>query len=140
VRAQLAAAAADGTGPAAAAGGRKSGFTTVQLPANLLETEALREGGAAPWACSHGLTVLFNRPLNAFPEPENGGGAYRLAEYEPEPGYAASLQVTPTVSVHPTASLPTVRFVLPLLPSFLPSFLPSPTDDCAMCRRTRSAC
>ncbi|BDY13191.1 aldo/keto reductase [Hydrogenimonas cancrithermarum] len=50
-------------------------FTTIQLPINLLETEGLK---CAAWAKANGLTVLVNRPLNAF----DSEGMHRLATYE----------------------------------------------------------
>ena len=53
----------------------KHSFTTVQLPANLYETEGLKH--TVPWAHSHGLEVLINRPINAL----TAGKSARLAEY-----------------------------------------------------------
>ena len=59
------------------ASGKKHSFSTIQLPANLFETEALKPGGAAWWAAAQGVQVLVNRPLNAFA----GGVGWRLADY-----------------------------------------------------------
>ncbi|WP_456404149.1 aldo/keto reductase [Hydrogenimonas sp.] len=60
---------------AAEAGNETHRFTTIQLPVNLLETDGLK---CAAWAKANGLTVLANRPLNAFDEE----GMHRLASYE----------------------------------------------------------
>lgn len=52
-------------------------FSTIQLPANLVEQEGLDH--AVKWAEAQGLVVLVNRPLNAFDDER---GIYlRLAEY-----------------------------------------------------------
>jgi len=54
-------------------------FTTLQMPGNLLEQEALR--GCAQWAHKNSVRVLINRPLNAFDDE----GMWRLAsEDKPE--------------------------------------------------------
>eukprot|EP00921_Rhytidocystis_pertsovi_P026884 GHVQ01043324.1.p1 GENE.GHVQ01043324.1~~GHVQ01043324.1.p1 ORF type:complete len:470 (-),score=24.27 GHVQ01043324.1:1998-3407(-) len=55
--------------------GCPSGFTVVQMPGNLVETEGLHQ--CARWASNNGLMVLLNRPLNAFSDQ----GSWRLAEY-----------------------------------------------------------
>lgn len=39
-------------------------FSTIQLPANLLEQEGL--DNAVKWAEAHGINVFVNRPINAF--------------------------------------------------------------------------
>lgn len=49
---------------------------TIQLPANLVETQAFGVGGAAWFAARAGVHILINRPLNAL-----GNQAYRLADY-----------------------------------------------------------
>ncbi|WP_345993022.1 aldo/keto reductase [Sulfurimonas sp. HSL-1716] len=54
---------------------KKHGFTTIELPINMLETEGLR---CAAWAKENGLRVLANRPLNAQKEKR----MFRLADYE----------------------------------------------------------
>lgn len=56
-------------------GNDKHGFSTLQLPINLLEQDGLK---CALWAKEHGLRVLANRPLNA----EYEGLMYRLADYD----------------------------------------------------------
>lgn len=53
----------------------KHSFTTIQLPANLFETEAMSH--AVPWAHSQGIEVLINRPINAFTDKRSA----RLADY-----------------------------------------------------------
>lgn len=55
---------------------RKHHFSTIQLPGNLLEQEGLDH--AVEWAAKEGLTVLINRPLNAFDDRMS----LRLAEYQ----------------------------------------------------------
>ncbi|WP_300363423.1 aldo/keto reductase [Hydrogenimonas sp.] len=60
---------------AAECGGATHHFTTIQLPLNLLETEGLE---CAAWAKANGLTVMTNRPLNAF----DTEGMHRLASYD----------------------------------------------------------
>ncbi|MDD3817397.1 MAG: aldo/keto reductase [Thiovulaceae bacterium] len=62
------------------AGNATHGFTTVQLPINLLEKEGLK---CARWAKRNGLRVLANRPLNAQKEHL----MYRLADYDPSDAY-----------------------------------------------------
>jgi len=54
----------------------KHHFSTIQLPGNLLEQEGLDH--AVEWAAKEGLTVLINRPLNAFDDRMS----LRLAEYQ----------------------------------------------------------
>jgi len=66
------------------AGNEKHSFTTVQLPANLLEIHGLQE--FVPWAHKNCLNVLINRPLNAF----DGESMVRLASYE-KPEYYEKL-------------------------------------------------
>ncbi len=56
------------------------GFTTVELPLNLLETEGFK---CASWAKENGLRVLANRPLNAA----DGELMYRLADYNESTEY-----------------------------------------------------
>ena len=56
-------------------GNDQHGFTTIQLPMNLLEQEGIP---CAKWAKSKGLRVLVNRPLNA----QRGPKMYRLADYD----------------------------------------------------------
>lgn len=56
-------------------GNTAHGFTTIQLPMNLLEPEGR---SCAEWAKSKGLRVLVNRPLNA----QKNGKTYRLADYD----------------------------------------------------------
>lgn len=57
-------------------------FSTIQLPANLLEQEGLHR--AVQWAARTSLTVLINRPLNAFDDRMS----LRLAEYpDSRPAY-----------------------------------------------------
>jgi aryl-alcohol dehydrogenase-like predicted oxidoreductase len=56
------------------------GFTTIQLPINILEQEGLK---CASWAKSNGLRVLVNRPLNA----QKDGEMYRLTEYNESSEY-----------------------------------------------------
>lgn len=63
------------TNAAIEAGSKTHGFTTVQLPINLLERDGLK---CASWAKQNGLRVLANRPLNAFYE----GLMFRLADYD----------------------------------------------------------
>ena len=62
-------------------------FTTVELPINLLETGGL---SCAAWAKAQGLTVLANRPLNAFKD----NLSYRLATYDYPADYDALLNET----------------------------------------------
>ena len=62
-------------------------FSTIQLPINLVEEEGLK---CAAWAKSEGLTVLVNRPLNAFKE----NLSYRLASYSFPNDYDALLNET----------------------------------------------
>lgn len=52
-------------------------FTTIQLPANLVEQEGLDH--AVRWAEAQGLVVLVNRPINAFDDERSI--FLRLAEY-----------------------------------------------------------
>ncbi|WP_456453149.1 aldo/keto reductase [Hydrogenimonas sp.] len=59
---------------AAETGAPSPHLSTVQLPVNLLEPEGLK---CAAWAKANGLTVLVNRPLNAF----DTEGMHRLASY-----------------------------------------------------------
>ena len=56
-------------------GNEKHGFTTIQLPINILETDGLK---CASWSHENGLRVLVNRPLNA----QHEGLMYRLADYD----------------------------------------------------------
>ena len=56
-------------------GAGKHGFSTIELPINMLEREGLK---CAKWAKKNGLRVLSNRPLNA----QMNGLMFRLAEYE----------------------------------------------------------
>lgn len=49
-------------------------FTTIQLPANLIEKEALKH--AVLWAERNKIHVLVNRPLNAI----HTNKMYRLAD------------------------------------------------------------
>lgn len=59
-------------------------FSTIQLPANLVEQEGLDH--AVRWAQAQGLVVLINRPLNAFADDRQ---IYlRLAEYSETNDYA----------------------------------------------------
>ena len=58
------------------AGGDAHGFAVVQVPFNLFERGALREGGVLEIAQQEQLAVLVNRPLNAFSD----GGLVRLAD------------------------------------------------------------
>lgn len=62
-------------------------FSTIQLPINLVEQEGLK---CAKWAKSEGLTVLVNRPLNAFKD----NLSYRLASYSFPNDYDALLNET----------------------------------------------
>ncbi|MFT5659776.1 MAG: aryl-alcohol dehydrogenase-like predicted oxidoreductase [Sulfurimonas sp.] len=61
-------------------GNDKHGFTTIQLPINILETNGLK---CATWSHENGLRVLVNRPLNAQYE----GLMYRLADYDESTEY-----------------------------------------------------
>jgi hypothetical protein len=54
----------------------KHHFTTMQLPANLVEQEGLTH--AVEWAHTHNIHTLINRPLNAF----SNTISLRLAEYK----------------------------------------------------------
>lgn len=56
-------------------GNKKHGFTTIELPINILERNGLK---CAAWAKRNGLRVLANRPLNA----KYNNKMYRLADYE----------------------------------------------------------
>jgi len=56
-------------------GNARHGFTTIQLPMNLLENDGKT---CASWAKTHGLRVLVNRPLNA----SLNNLMHRLAEYD----------------------------------------------------------
>lgn len=56
-------------------GNKKHGFSTIELPINLLEREGLK---CAAWAKQNGLRVLANRPLNAM----YNGKMFRLCEYD----------------------------------------------------------
>ncbi|WP_297441731.1 aldo/keto reductase [Sulfurimonas sp.] len=56
-------------------GNEQHGFTTIELPINILETEGLK---CAKWAKNNNLRVLANRPLNA----QKHNLMYRLADYE----------------------------------------------------------
>ena len=58
----------------------KHGFTTIELPINLLEQEGLK---CAEWAKENSLRVLVNRPLNAV----NEGLMLRLADYDESLNY-----------------------------------------------------
>jgi len=62
-------------------GTNQHSFRVLEMPANLLEREALV--GIVPWSKQDGrdLNVLINRPLNAFTD-EN---MFRLATYNPPP-------------------------------------------------------
>lgn len=72
---------------ALAAGKAEHGFTTVQLPINMLESDGL---ACAQWAKRNGLRVLVNRPLNAQKEAL----MYRLADYEESREYYLYLNAT----------------------------------------------
>ena len=76
------------------AGNATHGFTTVQLPINLLEQEGLK---CARWAKRNGLRVLVNRPLNAQKEHL----MYRLADYDPSDSYYTYLNELLEVSDTP---------------------------------------
>ena len=65
---------------AAETGSAEHRFSTIQLPLNMLEPEGLKCAG---WAKANGLTVLVNRPLNAFDEK----GMHRLASYPAPEAY-----------------------------------------------------
>lgn len=69
------------------AGSETHHFTAVQLPINMVETEGLK---CAKWAKSEGLTVITNRPLNAFKE----NLMYRLATYDLPSDYEGLLNET----------------------------------------------
>lgn len=69
------------------AGSESHHFTTIELPINLIEQEGLK---CAKWAKSEGLTVLANRPLNAFKD----NLSYRLASYSFPNDYDALLNET----------------------------------------------
>jgi aryl-alcohol dehydrogenase-like predicted oxidoreductase len=56
-------------------GNKSNGFTTIELPINILEQEGLK---CAAWAKENGLRVLANRVLNA----KYDGLMYRLADYD----------------------------------------------------------
>lgn len=62
------------------AGNKEHGFTTIELPINLLEREGLK---CAAWAKKNGLRVLANRPFNA----EHENLMYRLCDYEESSEY-----------------------------------------------------
>ncbi len=61
-------------------GNAKHGFSTIELPINIVEKEGLK---CAAWAKKQGLRVLCNRPLNA--QKENL--MYRLSDYEESKAY-----------------------------------------------------
>ena len=61
-------------------GNAKHGFTTIELPINILETDGLK---CASWSHENGLRVLVNRPLNAQYE----GLMHRLADYDESTEY-----------------------------------------------------
>jgi aryl-alcohol dehydrogenase-like predicted oxidoreductase len=66
-------------------------FKVVEMPANLLEREALV--GIVPWSKREGrdLKVLINRPLNAFTDED----MFRLATYYPPPiAYKEMYEIT----------------------------------------------
>ncbi|WP_457596349.1 aldo/keto reductase [Hydrogenimonas sp.] len=87
---------------AAEAGNPQHRFTTIQLPLNLLERQGL---ACAAWAKAQGLTVLVNRPLNAFDE----NGMRRLAQYPAPEGYeAAKNALLETADAYSASELRTV--------------------------------
>ncbi len=65
-------------------GNVKHGFTTIELPINLLEREGLK---CAVWARKNGLRVLSSRPLNA----QKNGLMYHLVEYDEPKNYYHTL-------------------------------------------------
>ena len=61
-------------------GNNQHGFTTIQLPINMLEQDGIK---CAEWAKENGLRVLANRPLNA----QKGELMFRLADYDESRDY-----------------------------------------------------
>lgn len=64
------------------AGNVSHSFSTIQMPANLIEIAGL--SGCGPWARKNNLHVLINRPLNAFDEK----GMWRLSSCSPVKNYS----------------------------------------------------